>query len=92
MPGVYVDSQSLRDFAARLKQFSDLLNEEMTRTQGQMGQLGDSWKDEGYEEFKNAIAKTFPMLRQLIEESNQTVPKLLRDAEAVDEFTRLKPE
>jgi uncharacterized protein YukE len=90
--GAHVDSQALREFAAQLKRFSEILSDDMARTQGQMSQLGESWRDPGYEEFRNAMAKSYPMLKQLVAEANSTVPKLNRDAEAVEEFAQLRPE
>lgn len=92
MGKVHVDSEALREFAGQLRRFAETLNETMGKTQGQIAQLGESWRDAGYEEFRSAMAKTYPTLKHLVEESNATVPKLLRDAEAVDEAAAFKPE
>jgi len=89
---VFVDSHELRAFAAQLQRFSETLNDNLNRTQGQMGQLAESWQDEEFEQFRNVFVKAAPLLRQFIEEANKTVPALQRDAEAIDEYSRLKAE
>lgn len=89
---VHVNSEELRVFAAQLKRFSQVLSENMARTQGQMGQLGESWKDAEFAQFRDTFMKTNPLLKQFIEESEKTIPALLRDAEAIDEYSNLKSE
>lgn len=89
---VHVDSSELRAFAVKLKRFSEVLKESMDRTQGQMGQLSDSWKDAEYEQFRDTFVKTYPLLKQFIEEAEKTVPTLIRDAEAVDNYMNLHTE
>ena len=89
---VYVNSEELRIFAAQLKRFSQALTENMARTQGQMGQLGESWKDAEFAQFRDTFMKTNPLLKQFIEEAEKTVPALLRDAKAIEEYSSLKPE
>lgn len=92
MRGAFVDADALREFAGQLKRFSEALTENMTRTQGQVGSLGDSWRDPGYDDFRESISKTFPVLKALAEECNQTAPKLIQDAELVDEYGQYRPE
>ena len=89
---VHVNSEELRVFATQLKRFSQVLSENMGRTEGQMGQLGESWKDAEFAQFRDTFIKTNPLLKQFIEEAEKTVPSLLRDAEAIDEYNSLKPE
>ena len=89
---VHVNSEELRVFAAQLKRFSQVLGENMARTQGQMGHLGESWKDAEFAQFRDTFVKTNPLLKQFIEEAEKIVPSLLRDADAIDEYSSLKPE
>ena len=87
---VHVNGEELRVFAAQLKRFSQILGENMSRTQGQMGQLGESWKDAEFAQFRDTFVKTYPLLKQFIEEAEKTVPVLIRDAESIDEYSSLK--
>lgn len=89
---IHVDPEELRKFAAELKRFSETLSENMRRTQGQMGQLSESWRDAEFEQFRAAMASTYPLIQQFIEEAEKTAPTLLRDAEAIQEYQSLKPE
>lgn len=89
---VHVNSEELRVFAAQLKRFSQVLGENMARTQGQMGHLGESWKDAEFAQFRDTFVKTNPLLKQFIEEAEKIVPSLLRDADAINEYSSLKPE
>lgn len=89
---VHVNSEELRVFAAQLKRFSQVLGENMARTQGQMGHLGESWRDAEFAQFRDTFVKTNPLLKQFIEEAEKIVPSLLRDADAIDEYSSLKPE
>lgn len=88
---VHVDAEQLRQFADKLQRFSSVLNENMQQTKGQMNQLGDSWKDEGYEQFRSVLAKITPLVEQLVEESKSTIPQLRRDADAIDLYQNLQP-
>ena len=87
---IHVDSEELRTFAAQLKRFSETLSENMKRTQGQMGHLGESWRDEEFAQFRDTFAKTYPVVQAFIAEAESAIPKLQRDAEAIDEFAQLK--
>ena len=89
---VHVDAEELRVFAAQLKRFSEVLGDTMVKTQGQMGQLSESWKDAEFDRFRESFVKTYPILKQFIEEAQRTVPALLRDAEAIEEYSSLKAE
>ncbi|MDQ3812931.1 MAG: hypothetical protein M3347_03160, partial [Armatimonadota bacterium] len=64
----------------------------MSRTQGQMAHLSDSWRDEEFAQFRDVFVRTYPLMREFIAEAEKAVPSLLRDAEAIEEYASLKPE
>jgi len=89
---IYVESDALRSFAAQLKKFSETIGESKGRTQGQLGRLGESWKDEGFTEFQEVFTRTYATLDRFVAEAENVVPKLILDADAIDEYTRFRPE
>jgi uncharacterized protein YukE len=89
---VFVNADELRTFAAQLKKFSETLSESMARTQGQMGHLSESWRDEEFAQFRDVFARTYPLMREFIAEAEKAVPSLLRDAEAIEEYAHFKAE
>jgi uncharacterized protein YukE len=89
---VHIDPEETRIFASQLKKFSQTLSESLQRTQGQMGQLGETWKDAEYEQFRQVFAKTYPLIQQFVQESERTIPSLIRHADDIDEYLRMKPE
>jgi uncharacterized protein YukE len=89
---VHVDAEELRAFAAQLKRFSEVLSDNMGRTQGQMSSLSETWMDAEFDQFRDGFSKTYPLIKQFVDEANRTVPALLRDADAIAEYASLKPE
>lgn len=89
---VHVDAEEMRKFAAQLKRFSDVLGENMSGTNAQLGRLSESWKDNEFAQFRESFAKCYPLLKQFIEEANKTVVSLNRDAESIEAYAILKPE
>jgi uncharacterized protein YukE len=90
MSQAYVDPERLRDFAQKLKSFTDLVENSTQALNGRMGHLGESWRDQEYENFKQQFERTKLLLRKFTEEANRTVPLLERDAQAAEEYQRLK--
>lgn len=90
MAQAYVDPERLRDFAHRLKSFADLVENNAQSLNGRMGHLGESWRDQEYENFKQHFERTRLLLRKFTEEANRTAPLLERDAQAAEEYQQLK--
>jgi uncharacterized protein YukE len=89
MSQVHNDSDRLRDFASKLDGFSGTVEEHLTRLRAAMSRLGNSWRDQEFEEFAQEFAVTQERLKRFVAETKKTTPLLRRDAEALDEYFRL---
>jgi len=88
MPQMYVNPDALRDVAGSLAKFSGCVTENMDRLQAQASQLGNSWRDEGFSRFMVEFQRVNAVLRHFVEECDKTVPSLLRDASAAEDYLR----
>ena len=91
MTQIYTDPEKLRQFSADLKRFAEITHSHMEATKGRLGRLGDTWRDHEYEKFVQVFAGAQKLLRKFVEETNRIAPLLERDAEALEEYQRLKP-
>lgn len=86
MPKAIVDPSELRRFAQNLKKFSLGLEEQMRVLQGQLGALGDTWRDQEHDRFVEEFEQTKQVLRRFVESASNQVPLLLRKAEKIEEY------
>ena len=92
MAEIYVDSEALRDFAAHLGQFKETLSESLQRSRTQIAGLGESWRDEQYDEFARLVSRTFPLVQKFVAEAERTIPRLQSDADRIDEYAAVRPD
>jgi uncharacterized protein YukE len=86
MSQAVVDPESLRQFAAHLKRFSEDLKQQSTGLASQMNQLEQTWRDEQQRKFGQEFSDQMRQLARLIQTSEQHVPYLLRKAEQIDAY------
>jgi uncharacterized protein YukE len=86
MAKAIVDPIELRRFAHSLKQFTTGLHAQMSTLQGQLGALGDTWRDQEHEKFTQEFQETVQAVRRFMEAANQHIPFLLRKAERIEEY------
>jgi uncharacterized protein YukE len=89
MAQVHNDSDKLRAFASQLNAFGGTVDEHMNRLRAAIGRLGNSWRDQEFEEFVNEFFATQERVKRFVEETKRTTPLLKRDADALDEYFRL---
>lgn len=91
MAQIYTDPEKMRRFAGDLKKFASVVNNEMSNIKGNLGRLGNTWQDQQYEHFVNAFLKAEKMLKDFVKETEHSAPLIERDANAIEEYQKLKP-
>jgi hypothetical protein len=86
MSTAYVDSDKLRDFANRLKQFATELEDYSNSLVVEMNRLSETWRDEQFYIFEADFVHASAFIHRLLEEIREVTPKLERDAERIDRF------
>ncbi len=91
MSQVHNDSEKLRAFASQLDGFAGVVSEHVNRLRSAMSRLGNSWRDQEFEEFVSEFSVTQERVKRFVEETKRTTPLLKRDADALDEYFGLHP-
>ena len=86
MPQAIADPQELRRFANNLKRFTGDLQAGLSSIHGQLNALGDTWRDQEHEKFREEFEQTMQVLSRFIRTADEHVPFLLRKAERVEEY------
>ena len=86
MSQAIVDPAELRRFATALKRFNGDLQANLAAIHGQLVALGDTWRDQEHEKFRQAFEETVHVLERFLEASNIHIPFLLRKAERIEEY------
>jgi uncharacterized protein YukE len=86
MSQVHSDSERLRAFASQLNSFAGVVDEHLGRLRSAVGRLGNSWRDQEFEEFVREFAVTQDRLKRFVEETRRITPLLKRDADALDDI------
>lgn len=90
MPQAIVDPAELRRFAHNLKQFVGELQNRLQVLHTQMLALGDTWRDQEHEKFAEEFQQTVQVLKRFTEAVEKQVPFLLRKAEKIEEYLRIR--
>jgi uncharacterized protein YukE len=80
------DPAELRRFAHNLKRFCADLQSALGGLHGQYLSLGDTWRDQEYEKFKQEFELALANHERLVEVSAEFIPFLLRKAERIEEY------
>jgi hypothetical protein len=86
MSQAIVDPAELRRFAANLKRFNADLQAGLAGLHGQLVGLGDSWRDQEHDRFRQEFEATVQVLERFLEVSAEHIPFLLRKAERIEEY------
>ena len=86
MSQAIVDPAELRRFAANLKRFNADLQSALAGLHGQLIGLGDSWRDQEHDRFRQEFESTTTALERFLEVSEEHIPFLLRKAERIEEY------
>lgn len=88
MAKAVVDPEEVRQFALSLKKFVGGLRQSMTAINGQMSNLGQTWRDQEHAKFAAEFEETLRTLARFSESAEAHVPFLLRKAERIEEYLR----
>jgi WXG100 family type VII secretion target len=86
MPQAIVDPAELRRFASQLKRFTSDLQTNLSSLHGQMVGLGDTWRDQEHEKFREEFEQTMQVMSRFVEAANEQVPFLMRKAERIEDY------
>jgi uncharacterized protein YukE len=86
MSQAIVDPQELRRFAHNLKVFTSELESRIAVLHGQLGALGQTWRDQEHEKFVQEFEQTMAAVGRFTQAAAQHIPFLLRKAERVEEY------
>ncbi len=86
MSQAIVDPAELRRFASNLKRFNADLEAGLAGLHGQLVGLGDSWRDQEHDRFRQEFETTMQVLERFLVVTEEHIPFLLRKAERIEEY------
>lgn len=86
MSQAIVDPGEVRRFAHHLKHFNEEVRERLAVLHGQLVGLGDTWRDQEHERFRQEFEQTMHVLETFISAADEHIPFLLRKAEKVEAY------
>jgi uncharacterized protein YukE len=86
MAQAIVDPVELRRFAHNLKLFNNEVHTNLAALHGQLLALGDTWRDQEHERFRQEFEQTVAVLEKFLETADQHIPFLMRKAERIEEY------
>jgi uncharacterized protein YukE len=81
-----VEPGEVRRFATNLKRYIAQRQAELAALHGQFLALGDSWRDQEYDRFRQEFEEQFKSDERFLEVAAEFVPFLLRKAERIEEY------
>ncbi len=88
---VYANSEEIRGFARELARFCDNVEEFDTTIRRDLTWLGNTFRDDGYEQFCDQFAKSRQSLAKFLVSGRLAAKDLEHDAAAIDKFHSVKP-
>ena len=86
MSQAIVDPTEIRRFAQSLKRFNGEVHTNLAAMHGQLLALGDTWRDQEHDKFRQAFEETVHVLERFLEAANQHIPFLMRKADRIEEY------
>ncbi|MGL6096864.1 MAG: WXG100 family type VII secretion target [Fimbriiglobus sp.] len=86
MAQAIVDPAEIRRFATNLKRFNAELEAQLAAVHGQLVALGDTWRDQEQEKFREEFEQNLAHHERFLESSNEFILFLLRKAERIEEY------
>lgn len=85
---IHADPQRIRDFRSQLASFLSCLQTFDNRLSAGVSHLGQSWRDQEFQRFRETFTTTQGVLKKFASEGQALLPKLEKDAQALDELGR----
>lgn len=86
MSQAIVDPAEVRRFASNLKRFNADMQSALAGLHGQLTALGDSWRDQEHDRFRQEFEATMLVMERFLTMSEEHVPFLLRKAERIEDY------
>jgi len=86
MPQAHVDPSELRRFAQNLRQFNNDIQSRMTVLNGQLQNLGATWRDCEHDKFAEEFHQTMQTVNRFLQASEEHIPFLLKKAEKIEDY------
>jgi uncharacterized protein YukE len=80
------DPVEIRRFANTLKRFTADLQTNLAGVHGQLLALGDTWRDQEHDRFREELEQTMTVLERFVEVSGEHIQFLQRKAERLEEY------
>ncbi len=87
---VIASPESMRDFARHLDQSNHQLADVMNHLSSRVGTLGDTWRDDHYQQFENTFRQAATMVNRFLEQSENYVQYLQRKAEHLESYQQVR--
>jgi hypothetical protein len=88
---VHANPEDIRHFAAELQKFCDSVEHFDATIRGELGRLGNTFRDDGYEEFCESFAKSRTGLAKFLSSARIAGKDLVKDADALEKYQSVKP-
>jgi uncharacterized protein YukE len=86
MSQAIADPDELRRLATNLKRSLADIHASMTGMHGQVLAVGDTWRDQEQERFKQDFEQAIHTLERFLDSAGEYIPYLLRKAERIEEY------
>lgn len=86
MAQAIVDPDELRDFAASLKNYNELVADATAALRSRFAQLGETWRDQEQTKFASDFEETVRVIGQFQQASEEHIPLLIRKAGEIDQY------
>ena len=86
MAQAIVNPEELRRFAQVLKRFNGDLRDSVTSLHAQLASLGDTWRDQEHDRFRQEFEQTMQVIERFLEASDQHVPFLMHKAQHIEDY------
>lgn len=86
MAQAVVDPAEIRRFAGNLKRYLTQRQTELNALHGQFLGLGDTWRDQEYDRFREQFEEQLKSDERFLEVAAEFLPFLLRKAERIEEY------
>ena len=86
MAQAVVDPAEIRRFAGNLKRYLTQRQAELNALHGQFLALGDTWRDQEYDRFRESFEEQLKGDERFLEVAAEFLPFLMRKAERIEEY------
>ncbi|MCX6344891.1 MAG: WXG100 family type VII secretion target [Armatimonadetes bacterium] len=84
------DPVKLREFAGKLKNYSQSIKQSEQEVRNKTGRLSSHWRDQEYDRFRNCMEATYKFLESLAHEVDRVTPSLMQAAEDLERYLRTR--